>query len=381
MFFVDLCDSKFFPMPLYLRAKLHERKETNAFRSLVLPDQSTDLSSNDYLGVVQAGKIEDWLKEHYPHAGWKHGSTGSRLLAGNCALAEALEAKLAAFHDSEDALIFNSGYDANLGLLSSVPQKNDHVIYDALAHASIRDGIRLSFAKNYNFRHNNMDDLRRKLDIPCQGERFIVTESVFSMDGDMPPMEELASIAEAYRAHLIIDEAHGIGVLGEKGEGLAQSMELHKKCFARIYTFGKAMGCHGAVIAGSSMLMDFLVNYCRSFIYTTALPEASLAAIEAAYSVVPEMQEERAGLSRLIAAWKKLEVPFEKLESPTAVQGIVVPGTDAVKKVELKLLEAGIQARAILSPTVPAGRERIRLVFHAFNTEDDLRHLQQVLLA
>jgi 8-amino-7-oxononanoate synthase len=166
---------------------------------------------------------------------------------------EEVEKQIAVFHQSETALLFNSGYDANIGLLSSVPQKGDTILYDQLCHASIRDGIRLSFANAFSFAHNDLVDLQKKME-HATGTLFIVTESVFSMDGDLCPLAELVNIAQKNKAHLIIDEAHATGVIGEKGEGLVQQLQMQDHVFARVHTFGKACGCHGAVVLGSKVI-------------------------------------------------------------------------------------------------------------------------------
>jgi 8-amino-7-oxononanoate synthase len=259
----------------FLQRKLLERKQQDAFRQLKLNDGMVDFCSNDYLGLAKQLSTE--------HDHWAMGSTGSRLLAGNYELIENVEEKIAQFHQSETALIFNSGYDANVGLLSSVPQRGDIVIYDSLAHASIRDGIRLSFAQSFSFAHNDMDDLARRLQ-SASGNIFVVTESVFSMDGDMCPLIRLVELCEKYSAHLIIDEAHATGVVGYNGEGLVQELQVQDRIFARVHTFGKACGCHGAAVLGSQQLRDFLINFARSFIYTTALSPHAVAVIEKSYN-------------------------------------------------------------------------------------------------
>ena len=158
-------------------------------------------------------------------------------------------------------------------MLSSVPQKGDVIIYDQLSHASIRDGIRLSFASSFSFLHNDVDDLEKKLSAAAKSSQniFVVTESVFSMDGDMAPLNEISKLCEKYNAALIVDEAHATGIIGEKGEGLVQHLDLQQKCFATLHTFGKACGCHGAVILGSKQLKKYLINFARPFIYSTAL--------------------------------------------------------------------------------------------------------------
>src|SRR5579871_2686507 len=227
----------------FLNKKINERKAQNAFRQLRLPEGKIDFCSNDYLGIVK----NDLIGRRSSDVGHRLGSTGSRLLSGNYLLIEETEKQIAIFHEAEAGLIFNSGYDANVGLLSCIPQRGDTIIYDYLSHASIRDGIRLSFAESFSFAHNRLDDLEKKLKV-SKGNVFVVTESVFSMDGDCAPLNEIVSLCEKYNAHLILDEAHATGVVGEKGEGLAQHLGLHEKFFARMHTFGKAVGCHGAIV-------------------------------------------------------------------------------------------------------------------------------------
>jgi len=225
----------------FLEKKLGQRKEQNSFRQLKLTGNKTDFCSNDYLGIVHNNLLNDKIAHSL-----KTGSTGSRLLAGNYLLVEETEKQIAAFHDADAALIFNSGYDANIGLLSSVPQKGDVVLYDQLCHASLRDGIRLSFAQSFSFAHNNMKELEKKLrSFPVDTGRsiFIVTEAVFSMDGDFCPLSDLVHLSKQHNVHLIIDEAHAIGVVGKTGEGLSQRENLQDDIFCRVYTFGKACGC------------------------------------------------------------------------------------------------------------------------------------------
>jgi 8-amino-7-oxononanoate synthase len=395
----------------FLSRKLEERRAQDALRRLRLPDGKADFCSNDYLGVVTKGMLEIGRAPGSEGRQWSdgkkaeaHGSGGSRLLAGNYALIEAVEKTIAAFHAAEAGLIYNSGYDANLGVLSCVPQRGDVVLYDALSHASIRDGIRLSFARAYAFAHNDPADLERRLiaaqggagEIPSANQGaipgaaggpkpdgsanvFVVTESVFSMDGDQAPLTEMAAVCRRYGARLIVDEAHGTGIIGEKGEGLVQAMGLADDCFARIHTFGKAVGCHGAIVLGSALLRDFLINFSRSFIYTTALPPASIRAVDVAYALLPRLGAERERLGRLIEQFRSAGIGFERLDSRTPIQVVVVPGNAEVKAVAERLQAAGLDIRPILSPTVERGRERLRIVLHAFNTDEELDRLIRLL--
>jgi len=338
----------------FLHKKLREREQLQAFRKLKLMQGMVDFCSNDYLGIVKNNLLQ--VSAHF-----SHGSTGSRLLSGNYPLAGEAEQLIASFHQAEAALLFNSGYDANVGLLSCVPQKGDTILYDHLCHASIRDGIRLSFAQAFSFKHNDIEDLQKKLQ-SATGEVFIVTESVFSMDGDLAPLQEMAKLG----GHLIVDEAHATGVIGQRGEGLVQQLQLQDKCFARVHTFGKAVGCHGAVVLGSAALRDYLINFSRPFIYTTALPEVSVAAICESYKIFPQLMQERKHLQELIAA-------FPLGNSPTPIQMVIIPGNEAVKQVATRLQKNGFDVRPILYPTVPKGSERLRIVLHAFNTIEQIK--------
>jgi 8-amino-7-oxononanoate synthase len=350
----------------FLNKKLNERSAMKALRSLKLGGPQADFYSNDYLGIVQNGLIENLLKDHpYPH-----GSTGSRLLAGNYPLIEETEKEIADFHEADSALIFNSGYDANFGLLSCIAIKGDLILYDKLSHASIRDGIRQSFADSFSFAHNDPDNLEKKLKnhANASGKNcFVVTESVFSMDGDQAPLREIAQLCEQYNAHLIVDEAHATGVIGEKGEGLVLHLQLQHRCFARVHTFGKALGCHGAAILGSKTLRDYLINFCRPFIYSTAIPPSSVAAIKAAYHLFPEMKKERQQIKNLIDLFS---VPgFKKSDTP--IQCYIIPGNDRVRQISKTLFDNNLDARAILYPTVPLGEERLRITLHSYNTVEE----------
>ncbi|HWB25524.1 MAG TPA: 8-amino-7-oxononanoate synthase [Chitinophagaceae bacterium] len=366
----------------FLEKKLNERRAADAFRSLRLPYGKIDFCSNDYLGIVKNNLLQPLLYNSMRIAETQPGlltsATGSRLLAGNSSFTEETETLIAGFHDSDTALIFNSGYDANTGILSCVPQKGDTILYDALSHASIRDGVRLSFAGSFSFAHNDVKDLAKKLQ-QATGNIFVVTESVFSMDGDQCPLADIIDVCKKYNAHLILDEAHATGVVGEKGEGLAQHLGVHKDVFCRMHTFGKACGCHGAVALGSQKLKDYLVNFSRSFIYTTALPEHAIACINASYRTFPAMVKERLHLQNIINLFQSASMPYQKLESHTPIQVVIIPGNSAAKKVAENLQQTGFDVRAILYPTVPKQKERLRIVLHSFNTVEEVESLVKIL--
>ncbi len=352
----------------FLRRKLDERLAKQSLRKLQQPIGNIDFCSNDYLGIATHHLLKEGTIQY------ASGSTGSRLLAGNYPLINETEKKIAAFHEADAALIFNSGYDANVGLLSSVPQKGDTILYDYLSHASIRDGIRLSFARSFSFAHNDLDDLESKLK-QATGNIFIVTESVFSMDGDTCPLDALITLAQNYQAHLIIDEAHATGVVGQHGEGLVQHLGYASKIFARIHTFGKACGCHGAVVLGSEQLRTYLINFSRSLMYSTSLPEHAIAMISKSYDVFPTMNQERQHLEDLIRYFQSSSLRYDKLISHTPIQGVVVPGNAAVKALAEQLQAYQFDIRPILYPTVPEGKERLRIVLHSFNTTEQVQTL------
>lgn len=369
--------------PKKLSDRLAFRESEDALRRLPKPNDLVDFASNDYLGFSRSEAVfrtaHELLSERSLTA---NGATGSRLITGNHALYEETEAFIAAFHDAEAALIFNSGYDANIGFFSCVPQKDDVVLYDELCHASIRDGIRLSNAKSYKFRHNDTEDLEDLLKRHSASEVYIATETVFSMDGDAPLLEEFVLLAEKYDAHLVLDEAHALGVIGEKGEGLAQQLALHDHVFARLMTFGKGLGCHGAAIIGSPELKRYLVNFARSFIYTTGLPPHALATILAAYSRI-EAAPEKEKLRRNIALFNQeknlLSLKPIFIRSISAIQCAIIPGNENVRRIAAELQYNGFDVRPILSPTVPEGQERLRFCLHSYNSGPEIREVLTLL--
>lgn len=366
------------PNENFLIEKLNERRSNLSLRTLKLPSDKIDFYSNDYLGLARNAIFYAELRAYLDQNHLAHGSTGSRLISGQHPVFEKTERQIATFHQAGAALIFNSGYDANLGLFSSIASKGDTLLYDSLVHASIRDGIRLSFAGAFSFQHNDPESLEAKL--RRQKERcFVVVESVYSMDGDQAPLKEMQSLCENYGAYLIVDEAHATGVIGEQGEGLVQHLGLQNRCFARVHTFGKALGVHGAAVVGSDILKQFLINYARPFIYTTALPPASVAAVAMAYQRFPEMVAERNSLRKLVDFFQKATLPFERTISNTPIQILLTPGNENAKHYANHLQERGFQVNAILAPTVPKGEERLRIVLHSFNTKDELERLTKVL--
>lgn len=377
--------------PKSLSQKLQQREQNNALRKLPVFNNLIDFASNDYLGFARSEEIFNQTHTYLLENDIRiNGATGSRLISGNHNLYQITEEFIANFHQSETALIFNSGYDANVGFFSSVPQRNDIILYDELCHASIRDGIQMSNAKSYKFQHNDFEDLEKRLNV-CHTERsrgaffeiYVITESVFSMDGDSPNLEELANLCEKYNCHLVVDEAHTLGVFGDFGQGLVQSQGLQNKIFATIMTFGKGLGCHGAAILGNKELKNYLVNFARSFIYTTGLSPHSVATILIAYQHLEAEKEAIQTLKSNIQFFnqEKLQLGLKPLfvYSKSAIQCAIIPGNEKVKSIAHQLQENGFDVKAILSPTVPEGQERLRFCLHSYNSEKEISEVLNLL--
>jgi 8-amino-7-oxononanoate synthase len=360
----------------YLSEKLSKRNEEGLLRKLTTHDGLTDFSSNDYLGLARSPELFDIIHKKMnalPHK--FNGATGSRLLSGNSLHYEAVEQLLAQIFKSESALLFNSGYAANQAVLSCIPQKDDVILYDELAHACIKDGARLSLATRHSFRHNDLEDLERKIKRSKAKKIFIAVESIYSMDGDECPLHELTRLAETHEAILVLDEAHSTGVLGAQGSGFAVDAELADKVEIRIHTFGKALGIHGACVVGTSDLTKYLVNFARPFIYTTALPSHSLVSIESAFQYLNKNPQLQSQLKSKIDIFLTNASFPNRTDSKSAIQTIIIPGNQQVKSAAHSLQQKGFDVRPIVSPTVPGNSERLRICLHSFNRDEDVRNL------
>lgn len=360
-----------------------ERDAKDNKRSLSILQLPYDFTSNDYLGLARSPELSHQIKSKLQElAAPSHGATGSRLLSGNSEFGISLEKELAGLFNAEAALLFNAGYTANLCLLSSVAQKGDTILYDQLSHVCLKEGAWLSKAHTHAFRHNDLADLEDRLK-KAEGNVFVAVESVYSMDGDKAPLTELSVLCKKYGARLIVDEAHGTGVFGLGGSGLVCQLKLEEAFFARVYTFGKAMGVHGAVVVGGADLIDYLVNFGRSFIYTTAMPLHSLVAIEQAFDFLgkhPDFQNELLlKIRHFINAFEKDCNQHCRLNSETAIQPIIVPGNDRAKALAKSLQAEGFDVRPILAPTVKEGEERIRICLHTYNSDEEIEKLCQSL--
>lgn len=372
-------------VPEHLSRQLEARATRGTLRQLTVPSPHlVDFSSNDYLGLARSARLTALIAQEIKGLS-AHGATGARLLSGNSGYAQQVEAEIAAFHQAEAALLFNSGYAANCGFFSAVPQRGDTIFYDEASHASMKDGIRLSFAQSFSFRHNQVPDLRNKLK-RAQGDVYVAVESLYSMDGDFAPLPELAELCQEQGLYLVVDEAHTNGLYGKKGEGLVSALGLEQQVFARVMTFGKAVGCHGAAVVGAQELQQFLLNFSRPFIYTTALPLSSLAAIRQAYRLLPAFSEARNQVQELARYYQSLTggsvygpVSEKQARNGSPIQAWHLPDPATLKQLTQTIQDAGFDVRPVFSPTVPAGKERLRLILHAFNTHAQVQELCNLL--
>ena len=353
-------------MPPFLKERLQKRESQGLIRKLQSTSGLVDLTSNDYFGFAKCSS----------HQINSSGGTGSRLLTGNSLFYEELEEKIGRFHRAENCLIYNSGYSANLGLLSSLGTPEVTFLYDLEIHASMIDGMQMSHAKRVPFRHNDLDSLEERLK-RASPPVFVLIESVYSISGEIAPLLEIAYLCKHYGASLIVDEAHATGIYGDLGEGLVCHLGLEDLCFARVHTFSKALGAHGGCILGSSLLKKYLLNFSRPLIYTTALPHSMLAQIESNYErLKKEARSHQLILRKLMDSFCQ-KTSIEGTQSP--IQPIPVTSVSGVRALSKKLQTRGFDVRPILPPTVARGKECLRIVFHSFNYEEEIDHLLEAL--
>lgn len=364
----------------FIQDRLQQRAEKGILRKLSSKTLPIDFSSNDYLGFARSTELRTLTQNKLAQIpDYQNGATGSRLLNGNHVFTEESEQFIADFHHAEAGLIFNSGYDANVGLISSLAQRGDTIVADELIHASLIDGARLSYANRYNFKHNDLNELEAKLKI-ARGNIYVLTESVFSMDGDIAPLTEIAKLCKQYQANLIVDEAHALGIFGDHGSGLVQQFGLEQFVFARIVTFGKALGAHGAIVLGSANLRNYLINFARSFIYTTAAPIHAIATIHAAYQMLIQTDYTKK-IQNKIALYQSLlnDSNTSSIGSTSAIQTVLYNNANAAKNAAQTLQDKGLDVRAILSPSVIEGKERLRICLHLFNSNQEIELLTNEL--
>jgi 8-amino-7-oxononanoate synthase len=333
-----------------------------------------NFSSNNYLGIANHSALASAAKEAIDRYGC--GSGASRLISGNMTLHEELENQLAEFKGTEAALVFNSGFQANTGILSTLAGEGDAILSDELNHASIIDGCRLSRAKTIVYVHCDLGQLEEALKQAGSCRRkLIVTETIFSMDGDEAPLTGIVELAEKYDAAVMVDEAHATGIFGPGGAGVVSKLGLVDRVLVQMGTLGKALGGFGAYVAGSQALRDLLINRCRSFIFTTSLPPAIMAMAMAAIDLVegePERREALWNNCRLLSdGLKKMGFSLGEIQSP--ILPLIIGDADKCMQFSEQLLERGVFAQGIRPPTVPPGTSRLRITLMATHTREHIQ--------
>lgn len=385
-------------------ALLARRAAQGRLRRLTLPAPgAVDFSSNGYLSLAASGAVRAaYLARLQAATALPLGSGGSRLLDGNSAAAEALERAVAGFHGAAAGLLFGSGFDANTGLLGCAPRPGDVVVHDELVHASVHDGMRLGRARRVAFAHNRVRGpggldavLAGLAAAPGVGTVFVTVESVYSMDGDVAPLRDMVDCVERQLPRgngcVVVDEAHATGWLGPGGRGLVSQLGLEERVWARVHTFGKALGCSGAIVLCSPTTRAYLVNYARSFIYTTAMGYPALAAIETAYDHLGSgraepLRRRLAGLMRLshrllasLCARRRPPPDVLRIRDGPPASPIVPLFTAQARSLAQHCQQRGFVVRAIVAPTVLAGTDRVRLCLHAGNTAREVQGLCEAI--
>ncbi|WP_294263200.1 pyridoxal phosphate-dependent aminotransferase family protein [uncultured Chryseobacterium sp.] len=359
----------------YFQRALAKREDNGSLRVLKSKQQGTDFYSNDYLGLSGNKDFQKLLlKSITENPELLTGSTGSRLISGNSNTVTEAEEFIAKEHGNESALLFPSGYNANLALFSALPTRHDTIIVDEQIHRSVHDGCKMSNAKKMKFRHNDCHDLEEILRRQT-GTCYIATESLYSMDGDIAPIKEITEIAEKYNAGLIVDEAHAFGIFGY---GLVDRFQLQDRVLATVITYGKALGTQGAAVLTDNLIKSYLVNFASPFIYTTSAHDFLWMSISKGYHFLKSNQELSDILQYNIQIFRD-----EQLHSPSAknspIQAIVIPDNKRLKALHDILSSNGFLTYAVFSPTVKERTERLRICLHSFNTEEEIKMLAGII--
>lgn len=364
----------------FIRQRIQEELDDLKDRALLRklkPPLGHDFSSNDYFSLSTNARIVQAVKRGVDSHGY--GATSSRFIRGERDLYQRLEKGLATWCKTENALLFSSGYMANLGVITSLVKKNDLVFSDALNHASVIDGVRLSGARVVIFPHRDVDRLKAALkDTPENVPKFLLTESLFSMDGTIAPLPSYAEIARQHEMALIVDESHAIGIYGENGAGLIEHFGVRDQVLCSINGLGKAFGCYGAFIVGAGDIIELIKQRARTLMYTTALPPLALFAIEEALKLIQEGHQWRSTLFAHMARLSELRSSPEPLFSPI-IPFLLNENNKALKAADY-LSQAGFDVRAIRPPTVPEGTARLRITTNISHThsliDEFLLHLK-----
>lgn len=339
------------------------------------------LAANNYLGLTHHPRVRQAAMEAIARYGT--GSGGARLTTGTHPCYSSLEARLAAFKGTEAALVFNTGYMANIGTISALTGRNDVIFSDELNHASIIDGCRLSKARTVIFRHSNLEHLEQCLaETACSGQRLIVVDGVFSMDGDIAPLQEIVKLAKTYQALTMVDDAHATGILGQ-GRGTAAHFGLEGQIDIQLGTLSKALAAEGGYVAGSRQLIEYLVNAARSFIFSTALAPATVAAALAALEVIasqPGLMEKLSQNSRFMRS-RLSAAGLQVTDGITPIIPVIVGNAGIAIKLAEEMRQAGLIMTAIRPPTVPKGQSRLRITVSAAHNQDELSLAMDKMIA
>jgi len=335
--------------------------------------------SNDYLGLASHPRLVAALQQGAAQYG--AGAGAAHLVSGHTVMHHRLEQELAAFVHKPAALLFSTGYMANLGAVQALVGKGDTVFADKLNHASLNDAMLLSRAEMKRYRHNDIAQLAALLEQTKAGRKLVITDAVFSMDGDLAPLPELLALCERHDAWLLVDDAHGFGVLGEQGRGSLAHFGIASPRIIYMATLGKAAGVFGAFVAAEQVVIDTLVNHARSYVYTTATPPALACAVLESLQLIGQGDALREHLHKLIAQLRSglADLPWELLPSDTAIQPLLIGDNRAALKLSEGLRERGIRVAAIRPPTVPQGTARLRITLSAAHSAEDVARLVEAL--
>ncbi len=354
-----------------IEAELSRQEGQGTLRALSVFKDFYDFASNDYLGLA---RMTTEIPQKIPT-----GATGSRLISGNFSEIEKLEQEIAKFHHGKDALLFPSGFQANISLFQAIANRNDIIFYDAESHVSLKAGMRLAFAKKISFPHNNTEKLEEKLKkVRTTGEIFLVLEALYSMSGDAPDWEHVKFLQKKYNLLLIIDEAHSGGVCF-RGKGIAALHSLRP--LISVFTYGKAFGFQGAsYVLPTKSLKSYLLNKSYGFIYSTGLSPRFVEILKVKYKQIKQADEQREKLMQNIRFFKRqvARIPYPIL-GKGPIFAILIPDIRKITKTEKTLLARKFFVKKILAPTVPKGTERLRIVLHSYNTKEEINSLVELL--
>lgn len=339
-------------------------------------EQLIDFGSNDYLGLSSDARLVDAIKTQTGYLGW--GSGASPSIHGRGALHAQLESELAQFEGTESALLFPTGYAANVGSISALVGSGDTIFSDEENHASIIDGCRLSRADVKIYRHNDLDHLRECIGATSStGRKLVVTDSLFSMKGDLAKLPELAQICDQHGFMLLVDEAHATGVLGANGQGVAEHLGVNSSQLIKVGTLSKAIGCHGGFVAGKQKVIDWLVNQSRTYIFSTAFPEANCAAAIMALKIVTTDNSPRIQLLQQAESLRELLKPIGLVpeESSSQIIPLILSDSDLTLTVQQKLREKGFYVPGIRPPSVKPGESLLRISLNSTHNEEMIEGL------